>query len=201
MKQDLFPTTFKVTSKDRIKLLKQKPILIWFTGLSGSGKSTLASRTELLLYEQGFKTYLLDGDNLRAGLNKDLKFSDKDRIENLRRVGEVSRLMMDAGLIVIAAFISPFEQERKMIRELVGSKNFIEIYVDCPLKVCEHRDVKGLYKKARKGEIISFTGIDSPYEKPQKPELVIKTNQESVEESVNRIIEKIKNGYHSTIAI
>ena len=191
MNQNVFPTTFKITQIDRIKLLNQKPLLIWFTGLSGSGKSTLASRTEHLLHQQGFKTYLLDGDNLRSGLNKDLKFSDEDRIENLRRVGEVSRLMMDAGLIVIAAFISPFEKERQMIRELVGPDNFIEVHVDCPLEVCEKRDVKGLYERARKGEIRNFTGIDSDYEVPKFPTLKVESNLKPIDECVEIILNTV----------
>lgn len=193
MNQNVFPTTFKITQEDRVLLLKQKPLLIWFTGLSGSGKSTLARRTEQTLFAEGYKTYLLDGDNLRAGLNKDLKFSDEDRIENLRRVGEVSRLMMDAGLIVIAAFISPFEKERQWIRELVGAENFIEVHVDCPLEVCEKRDVKGLYERARRGEIKRFTGIDSVYEAPLNPNLTVQTDDQSIETSLEKVYHKIKS--------
>ncbi|GAB3655450.1 adenylyl-sulfate kinase [Echinicola sediminis] len=193
MNQNVFPTTFKITQEDRVLLLKQKPLLIWFTGLSGSGKSTLARRTEQTLFAEGYKTYLLDGDNLRTGLNKDLKFSDEDRIENLRRVGEVSRLMMDAGLIVIAAFISPFEKERQWIRELVGAENFIEVHVDCPLEVCEKRDVKGLYERARRGEIKRFTGIDSVYEAPLNPNLTVQTDDQSIETSLEKVYHKIKS--------
>ncbi|WP_215225798.1 adenylyl-sulfate kinase [Echinicola shivajiensis] len=189
MTAHVFPNQFKITQSDRIILLKQKPFLLWFTGLSGSGKSTLASLTETILYNKGYKTYLLDGDNLRSGLNKDLSFTKEGRIENLRRVGEVSKLMLDAGLIVIAAFISPFENERQMISELVGEENFVEVHVDCPLKVCEERDVKGLYQKARSGIITNFTGIDSPYEKPRNPHIQIKTHQLSIDTSVERIIE------------
>src|SRR5690554_742535 len=143
-KPDIYPTQLKIRQEDRIKQLRQNPKLIWFTGLSGSGKSTLASGTEAALHRKGYHTYLLDGDNIRRGLNKDLMFTDEDRVENIRRIGEVCKLMMDAGLIVVSAFISPFNKEREMVKELVGQENFFEIHVDCPLSVCESRDVKGL---------------------------------------------------------
>ncbi|MFD2203310.1 adenylyl-sulfate kinase [Shivajiella indica] len=172
--------------------MKQKPKLIWFTGLSGSGKSTLANGTEVQLHEKGFKTFLLDGDNVRAGLNKDLGFSEEDRIENIRRIGEVSKLMLDAGLIVISAFISPFRHDRKLIEQLVGKDNFLEIFVDCPLEICEQRDVKGLYKKARQGIIQNFTGINSPYEKPLSPFLRVQTDQMELDKAIQLIIKKVQ---------
>jgi adenylylsulfate kinase/bifunctional enzyme CysN/CysC len=188
----IHPTSFKVTQKDRLRLLHQRPRLLWFTGLSGSGKSTLANGTESLLNDAGFKTYLLDGDNIRTGLSKDLTFSNDDRIENIRRIGEVGKLFLDAGLIVLSAFISPFISDRKMIEELVGPENFLEIYVDCPIEICEQRDVKGLYNKARNGLIPNFTGIDSPYEIPYNPFLTIKTAEETLESSLETILNHLK---------
>jgi adenylylsulfate kinase/bifunctional enzyme CysN/CysC len=185
---NIHPSIFKVTKEDRIQLLNQQPRLIWFTGLSGSGKSTLANGLESGLYDLGFKTFLLDGDNMRAGLNKDLTFSDADRIENMRRIGEVCKLMLDAGLIVISAFISPFVSDRKLIGDLVGSENFVEIFVDCPIEICENRDIKGLYGKARQGLIPNFTGIDSPYQAPDNPFVTIKSAEEILEDSVNKLI-------------
>jgi adenylylsulfate kinase len=171
----------------REKLLNQKGALIWFTGLSGSGKSTVASCLESKLYEIGKLTYLLDGDNVRYGLNSNLGFTKEDRSENIRRIGEVCKLFVDAGLITIASFVSPFKEDRNRIRDLMG-KDFIEVYVDCPIEVCEKRDPKGIYKKARKGEIKNFTGIDSPYEKPDKPEIIVSTHLNSVEECADEII-------------
>ncbi len=187
----IHPSQFKVTKEARVKLLDQNPKLLWFTGLSGSGKSTLANGTEALLHEAGFKTYLLDGDNIRTGLSKDLTFSDNDRIENIRRIGEVSKLFLDAGIIVLSAFISPFISDRNLIRDLVGHENFLEIFVDCPIEVCEQRDVKGLYNKARSGLIPNFTGIDSPYEPPESPFLIIKTAKEPLEVSLQTIQKKV----------
>lgn len=168
--------------------MNQKPVLIWFTGLSGSGKSTLANGTEVALHRLGYKTYLLDGDNIRCGLNSDLKFTIEDRMENIRRIAEVSKLMMDAGLVVIAAFITPLNQEREMIKNLVGIDNFLEVFVDCPLTVCEKRDVKGLYEKARKGMIPNFTGITSPYEPPEHPFIRIKSNEENTSDSIKMVV-------------
>jgi adenylylsulfate kinase/bifunctional enzyme CysN/CysC len=191
MRENIHPSVFKVIGEHRAKALGQQPKLIWFTGLSGSGKSTLANATEDALYRMGYHTYILDGDNVRTGLNKDLSFSDEDRIENIRRIGEVAGLMLDAGLIVISAFISPFISDREMIKGLVGEENYLEIFVDCPLEVCEERDVKGLYKKARQGLIKDFTGIGSPYEPPSSPYAVVHTNEEKLEDSVVRLIEKI----------
>lgn len=163
---------------------------LWFTGLSGSGKSTVANTVEQHLYGLGFNTYSLDGDNIRKGLNKDLNFSEEGRVENIRRIGEVARLMCDAGLVVLAAFVSPFKKDRQLLRELIGDK-FIEIFVDAPLEICEQRDVKGLYKKARNGEISNFTGISSPFEVPQNPDVHIHTDQYSIDESARRVINVI----------
>lgn len=163
--------------------------MLWFTGLSGSGKSTLANALDVELYERGQRTYLLDGDNIRHDLNGDLGFSDSDRVENIRRVGEVSRLFVDAGVIVLCAFISPFRGDRKIVRELFPCGGFIEVYVGASLSACEQRDPKGLYRKARRGEIKNFTGIDSPYEPPEKPELEVDTSVLSVEAGVALIID------------
>lgn len=165
--------------------------VIWFTGLSGSGKSTLANALEKDLYAQGKRTYILDGDNVRQGLNKDLGFTDADRVENIRRVAEVAKLMMDAGLIVMTAFISPFRAEREMARELIGKENFIEVFIDTPLELCEERDPKGLYKKARRGELPNMTGINSPYEAPEQPDLTIKTEYTNLEQAIKIINTKI----------
>ena len=161
------------------------------TGLSGSGKSTIANALEQKLNNLGLHTFILDGDNVRHGLNKDLGFKEVDRIENIRRVGEVAKLMTDAGLIVITAFISPFRLERNMVRQMMKPNEFFEVYVDTPLVIAEERDVKGLYAKARKGELKNFTGIDSPYEPPENPEIHIKSNELSAEEASNIIIEKL----------
>ena len=169
-------------------MLGQKPVIIWFTGLSGSGKSTLAGMLEEALFAKGKKTYLLDGDNVRYGLNKDLGFSEADRKENIRRVAEVAKLMMDAGLIVITAFISPYREDRDLVRKMVQPGEFVEVFVNTPLDVCEQRDPKGLYKKVRAGELQQFTGIDSPYEEPLEPELTIQTMNQTPEESVKQIL-------------
>ncbi len=166
----------------------QKPCVLWFTGLSGAGKSTIADKLEQKLYQAGKRTYLLDGDNVRHGLNRDLGFSDDDRVENIRRIAEMSRLFVDAGLIVLVSFISPFRAEREMARALMEDGEFIEIYVDTPLTVCEERDPKGLYKKARAGEIKQFTGIDSAYEPPQDPEVVLKADRHGPDELADQII-------------
>jgi adenylyl-sulfate kinase len=169
----------------------QKPKLIWFTGLSGSGKSTLANLVEKYLFKEGFYTYSLDGDNIRSGLNKDLSFSEQDRKENIRRIGEVAKILLDAGLIVCASFISPNKIDRDNLKLIVGIDNFIEIYLNTPIKECENRDVKGLYAKARSGEIKNFTGISADYEEPVSPDLEIDTSKYSIEESVEIILKKI----------
>lgn len=177
-----------VTKDRRDNLNKQRSAVIWFTGLSGSGKTTVANALEQELHKLSFRTYLLDGDNVRHGLSNDLGFSDEDRTENIRRIGEVSKLFIDAGVMVLATFISPFLTDRKFVRNIVNETEFIEIHIECPLETCEQRDVKGLYKKARAGEIKQFTGIDSPYEKPNDPEIVIDTSKLTIDESVAEII-------------
>lgn len=185
-----------VTKQERSILKNQKSCVLWFTGLSGSGKSTIANAVEVKLNELKKHTYLLDGDNVRMGLNKGLSFSDEDRVENIRRIGEVSKLFVDAGTIVLTAFISPFQKDRDSVRNLLKDKEFIEIYVDTPLEICESRDPKGLYKKARKGEIPSFTGISSPYEVAENAEIVLKTDALSIEECVNKIVNYLEEkGY------
>ena len=188
--------TQNITQKKRTKLLNQKACILWFTGLSGSGKSTIANALEEELYKRSIKTYLLDGDNVRHGLNKDLGFSELDRVENIRRVGEVSKLFVDAGLIVLTAFISPFKSDRQIARSLVHYDEFLEVFIDTSLEVCEKRDPKGLYKKARNGAIKNFTGIDSPYESPCEPQIHIKTNECSIKESIDLLISYlVKHGY------
>lgn len=182
----------KVSRADRAAQKKQKPAIIWLTGLSGSGKSTLANALEGELLRSGHHSYLLDGDNVRMGLNKNLGFTDADRVENIRRIGEVAKLFADAGLIAITAFISPFRADRDLVRALVPSGEFFEVYVKAPLAICEQRDPKGLYKKARAGQIKQFTGIDSPYEEPTNPELVIDTDTQSLEQSTQLLLSKLK---------
>ena len=180
---------YHVTKADRQAKNQQKSCVVWFTGLSGSGKSTLANALERRLFEMGKNTYVLDGDNIRHGLNKDLTFSAKDRTENIRRIGEVANLMVDGGMFVMTAFISPYIADRNMVRSLLENDEFIEVFVDCPIEVCEQRDVKGLYEKARKGIIKDFTGIDAPYEAPERAEVVVKTDQHSIDECVDQIVE------------
>lgn len=187
MNKNIIKHAFSIDKKNRSKLKKHAPFLLWFTGLSGSGKSTIANRVEQLLHEKGVHTYILDGDNIRNGLNKDLSFKPKDREENIRRIAEVSNLMIDAGLVILAAFISPYEKDREKVRKTVGARNMIEIYINTSLKECEHRDVKGLYKKARQGEIKNMTGISAPYEEPKNPEIEIKTEELSVENAAKKI--------------
>ena len=177
-----------ITKDRRDNLNKQRSSIIWFTGLSGSGKSTIANALEEKLHKLSLRTYLLDGDNVRHGLCNDLGFSENDRKENIRRIGEVSKLFIDAGVMVLATFISPFINDRKFVRNNVNETEFIEVYIKCPLNTCEGRDVKGLYKKARSGEIKHFTGIDSPYEAPANPEITIDTEKLTVDESVDKII-------------
>jgi len=182
-----------VTKDDRSKQKQQRPCILWFTGLSGSGKSTIASAVEQKLFESGHHTYLLDGDNVRYGLNKDLGFSDLERVENIRRIGELSKLMIDAGLLVMTAFISPFKTDRDMVRALVQSHEFIEIYMDTSLEECERRDPKGLYKKARKGEIKNFTGVDSEYEIPISAEVIVDSVALSIEECADHVVQYLKD--------
>ena len=186
----------QISKQDRVKLTQQKPCILWFTGLSGSGKSTIANALEEMLYNNKNFTYLLDGDNVRHGLNKDLGFDDLSRVENIRRVGEVAKLFVDSGLIVFSAFISPFQEDRELVKKLLHKDEFIEVFIDTPLEVCENRDPKGLYKKARAGEIKDFTGIDSPYEAPDAADIHIKNNNISVEQACTQIIEYlVKNNY------
>jgi len=182
-----------VTRERRNQLNKHKSFVIWFTGLSGSGKSTLAHSVEEELHNLGCRTYVLDGDNVRHGLSSNLTFSDDDRKENIRRIGEAAKLMMEAGVIAMTAFISPFKKDRNLVRQLLPQGDFIEIYCKASLKTCESRDVKGLYKRARAGEIKNYTGIDSPYEEPDNPELVIDTESESLEEAVTKVIDFLKS--------
>jgi adenylylsulfate kinase len=181
-----------VYRKDREEMNGHKSVIVWFTGLSGSGKSTLAHALEDTLHKNNIRTFVLDGDNVRHGLCKDLGFSNDDRTENIRRIGEVSNLMLEAGVIVLTAFISPFIKDRNIVRELVAEGEFIEVYCDAPLDVCELRDVKGLYKKARAGEVAEFTGISSPYEAPNDPEIVLDTENQSIQNSVEFILAFLK---------
>lgn len=181
-----------VSKTDRENALAQKGVVLWYTGLSGSGKSTLAREVEKRLYLEGHHCYVLDGDNIRFGLNRNLGFSPEDRTENIRRIGEVAKLFTDAGIIVLTAFISPYRADREIARELVAEGEFIEIFVRCPVAECEKRDVKGLYKKARAGEIKDFTGISAPYEEPLKPELIVDTAELSLEDAADLVIDYLK---------
>lgn len=181
-----------ITKEARRKQNNHSSFVLWFTGLSGSGKSTVANALAQVLFDQEIRNYVLDGDNIRNGLNRDLSFSDKDRSENIRRISEVSKLFVDNGTVVLTAFISPFIQDRDMAKKIISEEEFIEIFVSCPIDECEKRDPKGLYSKARKGEIPDFTGIDSPYEEPVSPALTIHTNEQNVSESVESILNYLK---------
>ena len=186
----------KITKVDRVNLLNQKGVTIWLTGLSGSGKSTIAVELEHALIENRHQAYILDGDNIRHGLNKNLGFSPEDRTENIRQIGEVAKLFTDAGIITITAFISPYREDRDAVRRLLSDGEFIEVYVKCPLDVCEERDTKGLYKKARAGEVKDFTGISAPYEEPLNPELTIDSSKLTVEESTRTVLNYLEEkGY------
>lgn len=191
--ENIIHQSYKIDQKKRLSLLNQRPLLIWFTGLSGSGKSTMANLLENELHESGFKTYTLDGDNVRHGLCKDLAFTEQDRVENIRRIGEVSKLFLDAGIIVLSSFVSPFNEDREAVKALIGEDKFVEVFVDCPLEVCEQRDIKGLYKKAREGKIKNFTGIDSPFEKPINPDIHLKTNEEETSESLKKLLNFVED--------
>lgn len=182
-----------ITKEERHQLNQHKGGILWFTGLSGSGKSTLSNAVEKKLYQMGARTYVLDGDNVRHGLNKDLGFSPEDRRENIRRIGEVAKLFVDAGFIVITAFISPYQEDRQLARNLVEEKEFHEVYVKCSLAECEKRDPKGLYQKARNGEIPQFTGISAPYEEPYKAELLVETDKHTIDESVSKVVQYLKD--------
>lgn len=192
MSNSIFPFDSKITPEQRKKAMMQEPNLIWLTGLSGSGKTTLALRLEHYFFSKGFKVFILDGDNVRNGLCNDLGFSEDNRKENLRRVAEIARLMLDAGLVIISAFISPSGEDRMAIKKIVGEDRFIEVYVNCSVEVCEERDVKGLYAKARKGIIPNFTGISAPYDPPVSPDIELFTSEETVEESVQKIIKFVE---------
>jgi adenylylsulfate kinase len=187
-----------VTRASRESLNGHRSFILWFTGLSGAGKSTLAHRVEELLHRRGCRTYVLDGDNVRHGLCGDLGFSAGDRQENIRRIGEMSKLIIDAGVITLTAFISPFRQDRDMVRSLVGEGDFIEVFCDAPLEVCEGRDVKGLYRKARNGELPDFTGISSPYEEPLNPEITVHTGRDGLDVCAQQVISYLTDRHHIT---
>jgi len=185
---NIIPHNFSISAQERAFHKGHKGLLVWFTGLSGSGKSTIANALEQQLFQQGMHTYVLDGDTIRKGLNNDLSFSAADRTENIRRIAEVANLMVDAGLVVLAAFVSPYKKDRAAIRQTVGTYTMVEVFVDTPLSVCEERDVKGLYAKARAGEISNFTGISAPYEAPTNPEVRIDTTNSTVVEAVETLM-------------
>jgi bifunctional enzyme CysN/CysC len=191
--QNIHWQAIEVNKDAHAALNAQRPCIVWFTGLSGAGKSTIANIVEKKLHARGHHTYLLDGDNVRHGLNRDLGFTEADRVENIRRVAEVARLMVDAGLIVLVSFISPFRAERRMARALVQPDEFCEVFIDTPLAVAEQRDRKGLYSKARRGELKNFTGIDSPYEPPENPELRIDTVSDKAEDAAEAVIERLRH--------
>lgn len=182
----------QITREDRYRLNRHRSCVLWFTGLSGAGKSTLSTAVEKELFKSGIRSYVLDGDNVRHGLNNNLGFSPEDRKENIRRIGEVSKLFVDAGLFALSAFISPYREDREMVRSRFAEGEFIEIYVKCSLEECEKRDPKGLYKKARNGEISNFTGISAPYEEPEQAELVIETDKQSIEQSVSQVMNYLR---------
>ena len=193
MKENIIAHTFGITQKERSQQKGHNSFVVWFTGLSGSGKSTVANEVEKALISKNIHSYILDGDNVRQGLNKNLSFTPEDRKENIRRIAEVSNLMIDAGIVVLAAFVSPYRADRENIKNIVKGNKYIEIYVNTPLEVCEARDIKGLYKKARAGEITNFTGINAPYEPSENPDLEIDTSVLSLEESVEKVMYFLKN--------
>lgn len=198
MKENIISHSYQVSKSDRNKANKHNSFLIWFTGLSGSGKSTIANALEYKLHQEGIKTYALDGDNVRKGINSDLNFSPEDRTENIRRIAEIANLFVDSGTVVLGAFVSPYKKDRENIANIVGIPNFVEVFVNTSIEECEKRDVKGLYKKARKGEIKDFTGINAPYEAPENPAIEVITEALTIEESVEKIYkhikQKLKNG-------
>ncbi|NEV94463.1 adenylyl-sulfate kinase [Psychroflexus sp. YR1-1] len=188
MSENIVLHDYDISRSQRNKVNGHESFVLWFTGLSGSGKSTIANKVEEELFYKGITTYALDGDNIRSGINKGLGFTKEDRLENLRRIAEVAKLFVDAGVVTLAAFVSPLISDREQVKQIVGENDIIEVFVDTPLEECERRDVKGLYKKARAGEIKNFTGIDAPYEAPKNPEIHIKTKQTKVEEAVQIVI-------------
>lgn len=192
-KKFIIPHEHTITKHDRHKANGHGSLVVWFTGLPSSGKSTLAGEVQKKLMERGVRTYILDGDNIRMGLCKGLGFSEEDRAENIRRIGEVSKLFVDAGVVTLSAFVSPYIRDRNGVRDLLEKNEFVEVFVRCPVEECEKRDVKGLYKKARAGEIKGFTGIDDPYEEPPSPELVIDTDKEGVNQSADRVCKFLEN--------
>ena len=192
MEKNIVAHKYKLHLEDRHKSNNHRSLLVFFTGLSGSGKSTIANALEQRLFEMNIKTYVLDGDNIRRGINSDLSFSPEDRSENNRRIGEIARLFVDAGLVVLAAFVAPYRKDREFIKNKVGKENYIEVFINTSLQICEERDVKGLYKKARSGEIKDMTGISAPYEAPENPDVTL-THENSIEESVNIILNTLKN--------
>jgi adenylylsulfate kinase len=191
MDENIVYHQYEIDRKKRCKSKNQPSFVVWFTGLSGSGKSTIASLVEQKLFEKGYLTYTLDGDNIRRGINKYLGFTREDRKENLRRIAEVAKLFVDSGMITIAAFISPLKEDRDMIKSIIGVDDYVEVFVNTSVEECERRDVKGLYKKARAGEIMNFTGVNAPYEEPKHPDVVIKTEDESIDQSVEKVIKKL----------
>lgn len=193
MKENIIPHSYQISKKDRQTSNGHNSFLMWFTGLSGSGKSTIANVVEQELHRQGIKTYTLDGDNIRNGINSDLTFAPEDRTENIRRIAQIAKLMVDGGLVVLAAFVSPYKKDRENIRNIVKDVNFVEVFINTSVEECERRDVKGLYKKARAGEIKNMTGISAPYEAPENPDIEIKTEEETVEQAVKRIVHFINN--------
>ncbi|MFD0863139.1 adenylyl-sulfate kinase [Sungkyunkwania multivorans] len=188
MSINTYKHTFKVDRKERNALNKHNSMLLWFTGLSGSGKSTIANKVEQELHALGIRTYTLDGDNVRKGMNKDLSFSPEDRSENIRRIGEMSKLFIDAGIVVLASFVSPYKKDREMVKATVKDANFIEVYVNTSVEECERRDIKGLYKKAREGKIKNLTGISAPYEAPENPDIEIVTERETIDQATRKVI-------------
>jgi len=192
MNKNIVPHDYQILKEDRQKLKKHNSFLLWFTGLSGSGKSTIANVVEQELFRLGINTYSLDGDNIRKGVNSDLTFSPQDRTENIRRIAEVANLLVDAGIVTLAAFVSPYKKDRENIKSVVKDVNFVEIYVNTSLEECERRDIKGLYKKARAGEIKNMTGISAPYEAPESPDIEINTEEVSVETAVKQILDYIR---------
>ncbi len=188
MSKNIVTHNYQVRLDDRKKMNNHNSFLLWFTGLSGSGKSTIANKVELELHKKGIRTFTLDGDNVRNGINKDLTFSPEDRTENIRRIAEIASLMIDAGLVVLAAFVSPYKKDREAIKHIVKDVNFVEIFINTSLEECEKRDVKGLYKKARAGEIKNMTGVSAPYEAPESPAIEIKTEQQTIDEAAQQVV-------------